>query len=111
MNTGDVAGDCQAKAGRFRVLIAGVVEPVERPEYLIALILRDAWPVILDLDHERAVLPFGADRHMIGEAHRVVDEISDGALEGMAPERHHQGRVADIDADVVSCHAPGCAPR
>ena len=45
MNTGDIAGDCQAKAGRLGVLIAGVIEPVEGPKYLIALILRDARPV------------------------------------------------------------------
>src|SRR5688572_16642856 len=100
MNAGDVAGDRQAEASGFGVLIAGVVEPVEGPEHLIALILRDAWPVILDLYYERTVLPSCAHCHMVGEAHRVVDEIGDGALEGVAPERHHQRRVADIDADV-----------
>src|SRR6188768_3527749 len=100
MNAGDVAGDGETKAGRLRVLIAGVVEPIKGPEHLIALILRDAWSVVLDLDHQRAVLPPGAHCHMVGEAYGVVDEIGDGALEGMTPERHHQRRVADIDANV-----------
>ena len=39
----------------FGVLIAGVVEPVEGPEYMLALILGDAGPVVLDLNHQRAV--------------------------------------------------------
>ena len=100
MNAGDVAGDGQSKAGRFGILIARVIEPVKRPKHLIALILRDAWPVVLDLDHERAILSPSADRDVVGEAHGIVDEIGDGALEGVAPERHDQRRIANVDANV-----------
>ena len=76
---------------------------------MLALGFGDAWPVIVDLDDERAVLPLGADRNVVGETHRVIDEIGDGAFEGMAPERHDQGRVPDVDADVVG--AMGLAPH
>src|SRR5262245_45760877 len=100
VNTGDVAGDGEAKTRRFGILVARVIKPVEGAEHLIALILRDAWPVVLDLDHERAILTSSADRDVVGEAHRIVDEIGDGALEGVASERHDQRRIANVDANV-----------
>src|SRR5262245_58546073 len=96
----NVTGDGKAEAGGFGVLVARVVEPIERPEHLVPLVFRDAGAVILDLDHERAVLTSGTHSDKVGESHGVVDEIGDGALEGMAAKGHHQGRIAAIDTDL-----------
>ena len=95
VNAGDVAGDGQSKSGRFGILIARVIEPVKRPKHLIALIFGNAWPVVLDLDHKRAILPSSADRDVVGEAHGIVDQIGDGALEGM--EAKLRARHPDFD--------------
>ena len=91
MDAGDVAGDGEPKPGRAGVLVARMVEPVERTEHLLALGLRECrdrrrrprrtashrWRSARDLD-------------VVGEARGVVDEVGDGALEGMAPQRHDQ---------------------
>ncbi len=75
MDAGDVTGDGEPKAGGTRILIARMVEAVEGPEHVLALSFRDAGTVVLDFDDKRAVLTARAHLHMVGEAHRVVDEI------------------------------------
>ena len=66
------------------VLVARVVEPVERPEHVVAFGRRDARPVVVDLDPEPAAFGGGADDDAIAEARRVRDEVGDGAFEGLA---------------------------
>ncbi len=76
-----------------------MVDPVEGPEHILPLGLRNARPVVLDLDGERAISLGGADVHMIGEAGGIVDEVGDRALEGMAAHRHDERVAVDRDLD------------
>ncbi len=59
------------------VLVAGVVEPVERPEDVVALRRRDARAVVVDLDAQPLALGRGADDDVVAEAGGVRDEVGD----------------------------------
>ena len=61
MGTRDVAGDGQAQSGAALVLIAGVVEPQERLEHVLAQLLRNARTVVIDRDGKPAVIPMAGD--------------------------------------------------
>src|SRR6187397_33805 len=100
MDAGDVARDGEPKPGRAGVLIARMIDAIERAEHMFALVLRNARTVVLDLDGERAVLPRRADLHMLRKARRVVDEIGDRSLEGVALDRYHERRFLQVDDDV-----------
>ena len=84
MDTGDILGNSEPESRRTGILIACIVQTIERPEDLLALGFRYAGPVVLHIDGERAVALGGADIHVVGEAGGVVNEIGDGALEGVA---------------------------
>ena len=61
MALGDVARDGEAEAGVALVLIARVIEPVERLEHVGALVRRDAGAVVVDLDAQPLALGGAAD--------------------------------------------------
>ncbi len=46
MGAGDVAGNGQAEAGAPRILVAGIVQPQEGAEDVLALVLGNAGAVI-----------------------------------------------------------------
>src|SRR4029078_6605278 len=101
MDAGHVARDGEPKPGRAGVLIACMIDAIERAEHLFALVLREAWAIILDLYGERAVLPRRADLYVLRETRRVVDKIGDRSLEGVALDRYHKRRFGQVDDDVL----------
>ena len=72
------------------VLVARVVEPVERLEHVVALGRGNARAVVVDLDAQPVALGGGADDDLVAEARGVGDEVGDGALEGLPLQRQHQ---------------------
>ena len=93
MALGDVTGNGEAEARVRLVLIAGVVDAVERLEDVISLGFGDARPVVVDLNPEPWSFRGGADQHLIAIAYSVGDEIGDGALERVALQRNHDIEV------------------
>ena len=88
----DVARDGEAEARVALVLIARLVESIEGPEGVLALVRGDAGPVVVDVDvRQRAVIraPESAMRFAI--ALRVADEIGEAAAEGVRPHRRLAG--------------------
>ena len=73
MGAGDVAGDRKAQAGAAFVLVAGVVEPQERLEHLLAHVGRDARAVIVDRHGKIAVIAMAGDGDGVGMAIRRSD--------------------------------------
>src|ERR1044072_3459842 len=107
MDASDVTGNRKSEPGRAGVLIARVVDAVERAEHLLAFVLGNARAVIIDFDGESAVLPRSAHPHMLGEARGVVDEVGDRALEGVPLDRHHERRILDVDGNVTGAMCLG----
>src|SRR4249920_3354071 len=64
---GDVACDGEPEPGIALVLVAGVVEPIERPEDVVALQYRDARAVVVDLDAQPLALGCGANDDVVAE--------------------------------------------
>src|SRR5262245_62657398 len=90
VNAGDIAGNGEAEPSRAGILIARMVEPVERPEHLLAFRFGDAGAVILDRYCQRSVRLGGADIDVLGEARGVVEEVRDRPPEGVKLDREHE---------------------
>src|SRR5262249_42552746 len=56
VRAGDIARDGEAEAGAALILVAGIVEPQERLEHLLAQMRRDAGTIVVDGDGEPAVI-------------------------------------------------------
>ena len=91
MSLNGIAGDGKAEADPASAGIAGLFEPVKRPENIGPLICRNARPVVVDGDLDCIPPHAGADRNMLGIAHGVFDQVGDAAAEPV-------GADGDVDA-------------
>ena len=107
VRAGDVAGDRQAEAGAAFVLVARLVQPVERPEHVLPVRRRDAGAVVVDDDRDELRISRCAEYpHVVGVALGVGDEVADAALDRHRP--HPDVEVAPgLEADL----APRAARR
>src|SRR4051812_35145347 len=101
MGARDVAGDGQSESGAALILIARIIEPQERFEYLFAQMRCDAGTVVIDGDGQPPVVPMAGDRDRPCMACRIGHEIGETALERRRPDRDdgmamkgHAGSVA-----------------
>ena len=78
VDAGDVAGDRQSKAGIAHVLVAGVIEPIERLEHVVAFGRRNSRPVVVDLDAQPVPLGRRADDDLIAETRGIANEVGIG---------------------------------
>ena len=58
---------------------------VERPERILPQVGRNARPVVVDMDGQGAAVVDARDRHAVGVALRIGDEIAEAAAEGVGP--------------------------
>src|SRR5579871_2983569 len=75
MRARDVARDREAQASAAFVLVAGIVEPEERLEHLLAHRSRNARTVVIDGDGQIAMIAMAGDGNGVGMPRRVGDEI------------------------------------
>ena len=87
------ARDGKAEARSAFVLVAGLVEPHEGLEHLLALLGRDAGAVVVDMDHEPARLVVGQDGDAVAVPSGVRYKVEQGPPERVDP--HRDQRVAD----------------
>ena len=83
----DVAGDGKPEADAARVRVARRVQPVERSEYLLALILGNARAVVVYGDLDGVVAAPGTDRDVIAIEGGVAHQVGDTAFECVGPDR------------------------
>ena len=87
MRAGDVARDRKTKAGANLILIAGLVEPKERPENVLSRVRGNAWPVVVDMHRKESGIPWAFNGDAVAVALGVADKISETALERVRPHR------------------------
>ena len=77
----------KSEAAAALVLIAGIVEPQERLEHVVAQARRNARPVIIHRDGQIAMVAVAGDGDRGGEPRGVGDQIGEAALESVRPHR------------------------
>ncbi len=106
MGPGDLADDGQPEAGAGRAERAGGVEADEALEDPFPPRLRHAWPVVGDLDDDRATVVAHAEGHGTGRvALGIVGKVGDEAAQLVPVAEHPPGPDA-ADRDVDAAVAP-----
>src|ERR1700677_911068 len=113
MGASDVAGDRQAEPRIAHVLIASLVQPQERPKDVLAMLGRNPWSVIVDVDRDETLLPPRGDDDVAAVALGVGDEIADAAFHRQRPDLDVEVPL-DLDAEaaaVTRCVGAELLPR
>ena len=81
MGARDVARDRKTEPGAPFVLVASIVKPQKRLEYILAQLQRDAGSVVVHGHRQPAMIAVPGDRHRRSKTRGVADKIGETALE------------------------------
>src|SRR5688500_19938277 len=90
MRARDVARDRQSQSDAASLEVAPLIEPMKRPERLLAALLGYPRPVVVDHELDAAAGAFDADFGMTSVFQRILDQICQAALQRVLPDRDRQ---------------------